>query len=155
MTQEEIKLLLTDLSYRSLYGVKLNIRTQKTPVTLSSVNPENLCVCYTIEGYEFISISNIANCRPYLYPISSMNNEQIDKLFDILKIDKDGNDEDWIKINDVTGIKFFLPTGKWIEDMVKVYDYLNSIHIDYRGLIDSGLAIDVTTVKFDVYGSNG
>lgn len=81
---------------------------------------------------------------PYLRPISSMTEEEMDKLFDILHIDKDGKDEDWIKINDDLGIKFFFPTGKWIENVADAYDYLYSIHIDFRGLITKGLAIEVT-----------
>ena len=72
--------------------------------------------------------------RPYLRPVSSMTDEEMDKLFDILKIDKEGNDEDWIKINDDLGIKFFFPTGKWVENVIEAYDYLNSIHINYRDL---------------------
>jgi hypothetical protein len=71
-----------------------------------------------------------------------MTEEEMDMLFDILKIDKDGNDEDWIKINDDTGIKFFFPTGKWIENVAEAYDYLYSIHIDFRGLIHKGLALE-------------
>lgn len=72
--------------------------------------------------------------RPYLRPVSSMTDEEMNKMFDILHIDRDGNDEDWIKINDDIGIIFFFPTGKFIEDVAEVYDYLNSIHINYRGL---------------------
>ena len=72
--------------------------------------------------------------RPYLRPISDMSLEEIYKLFDILKIDKEGKEDDWIKVNDELGIEFFFPTGKFIEDVVEAYDYLNSIHINYRGL---------------------
>lgn len=78
----------------------------------------------------------------YLRPVSSMTDEEMDKLFDILHIDNDGKDDDWIKINDDLGIKFFFPSGKWIENVIKVYDYLHSIHIDYQGLIKKGLAIE-------------
>lgn len=74
--------------------------------------------------------------RPFLRPVSSMIDKEVDKLFDILKIDKDGNDEDWIKINDALGIKFIFSTGKWAEDVIEAYDYLNSIHINYR-LLDN------------------
>ena len=87
----------------------------------------------------------IEEIKPYLRPISSMTDEEMDRLFDILQIDKDGKDEDWIRINDVYGIKFFFPTGKWIEDVAEAYDYLYSIHIDFRGLIREGLAIEVTS----------
>jgi len=72
--------------------------------------------------------------RPYLRPVSDMSNEEICTLFKILEIDIDGNDENWIKVNDCLGIEFFFPTGKFIGDVAKSYDYLNSIHINYRGL---------------------
>ena len=65
-------------------------------------------------------------------------------MFEILRIDKDGKDEDWIKINECTGIKLFLSTGRYLEDIEELLDYLRSIHIDFNGLIDMGLAIEVT-----------
>ena len=53
---------------------------------------------------------------PYLRPMSSMTEEENKKL-----------DEIWLKHTIVEGA-----------------DYLNSIHVDYRGLIKKGLAIEVT-----------
>ena len=82
--------------------------------------------------------------KPYLRPISSLTEEEMDKIFDILQIDE--NTGDWIKINDALGIKFILPNGRWIEDLAEVYDYLNSIHIDYRGLIEKGLALSLKNI---------
>ena len=52
---------------------------------------------------------------PYLRPMSSMTEEENKKL-----------DEIWLKHTIVEGA-----------------DYLNSIHVDYRGLIKKGLAIEV------------
>ena len=54
--------------------------------------------------------------KPYLRPMSSMTDEENKKL-----------DEIWIKHTIEEGA-----------------DYLNSIHVDYRGLIEKGLAIAVT-----------
>lgn len=85
----------------------------------------------------------------YLRSISSMTDAEMDKLFDILHIDKDGKDDDWIKINDELGIKFFFPTGKWVEDVAEAYNYLNSIHIDYRFLIPKGLAIEASKGMYE------
>ena len=128
MTQEDKELLLKDLSARLPYGVICKSESYKNILFNSSDIP-------LIESEEI---------KPYLRPISSMTEDEMDKLFDILHIDKDGKDEDWIKINDVYGIKFFFPTGKWIENVAEAYDYLYSIHIDFRGLIHKGLAIEVT-----------
>jgi hypothetical protein len=96
--------------------------------------------CKSYDSYN-VSLEDY-HTKIYLRPISSMTEDEMDKLFDVLHIDKDGNDEDWIKINDVLGIKFFFPTGKWVENVAEAYDYLNSIHVDYRGLIEKGLALE-------------
>ena len=57
---------------------------------------------------------SIEHCKPYLRPMSSMTLEENKKL-----------DEIWLKHTIMEGA-----------------DYLNSIHVDYRGLIPKGLAIE-------------
>ena len=37
------------------------------------------------------------------------------------------------------------------ERLIKAFDYLNSIHVDYRGFIELGLAIDVTKLNKNPY----
>jgi len=133
MTQEEKLLLFKVLCGMLPYEVKIQIYNDY----LGTMKDEKLNVYHLSGAYDI----EYRKLRPYLRPISSMTEFEMDKLFDILHIDKDGNDEDWIKINDVLGIKFFFPTGKWVEDVAEAYDYLNSIHIDYRGLIEKGLAL--------------
>ena len=148
MTQEEKQLLLKVLCGMLPYGVKVNYKGLIRP--LFSVSPTQhyqITLDNAIDGehngLEFVSLDvDAVELNPYLRPLSSMTEEEMDKLFDILHIDKDGNDEDWIKINDALGIKFFFPTGKWIENVAEAYDYLNSIHIDYRGMIPIGLALE-------------
>jgi hydroxymethylpyrimidine pyrophosphatase-like HAD family hydrolase len=106
--------------------------------------------CHKTQKYTTNERTNIAEMLdglvwlPYLRPISSLTEEEMDKMFEILRIDKDGKDEDWIKINECTGIKLFLTTGRYLEDIEELLDYLRSIHIDFNGLIDMGLAIEVT-----------
>ena len=131
MTQEDKDLLFKDLCARLPYGVKID-KVLYGATTLHERDIESFR-----NGFDDILI-------PYLRPMSSMTEEEMDRLFDILHIDKDGKDDDWIKINDVYGIKFFFPTGKWIENVAEAYDYLYSIHIDFRGLIHKGLAIAMT-----------
>ena len=139
MKQEDKELLLKDLCARLPYEVKAQYNNEIYNIDYISALYEE--VKLDIANNYTIGISEV---KPYLRPMSSMTDEEMDKLFDILHIDKDGKDEDWIKINDVYGIKFFFPTGKWVEDVADAYDYLNSIHIDYRGLISKGLAMAVT-----------
>lgn len=85
----------------------------------------------------------VEEVRLLLRPISSMTEEEMDKLFDILYVNKEGKDEDWIKINDALGIEFFLPSGRWVEDMDEALNYLRSIHIDINGMIEKGLAYEI------------
>ena len=65
----------------------------------------------------------IINCKPYLFPLSSMTEEQ--------------------QIN----LTKFVANG--INDENILYDWYNKNHFDYRGLIPMGLAIDAT--KLNIY----
>ena len=60
--------------------------------------------------------------KPYLRPMSSMTEEER-KIYAKL---------------------LFADLGGVYEDYYKALDYLHSIHVDYRGLIEMGLAIKVT-----------
>ena len=91
-----------------------------------------------------------ADVKPFLRPISSLTKEECDHIFSLLGITEEGGN--WVKINDLLGIKFIFPEGVWIEDLIKVYDYLDQIHVDYRGLIEDGLAIEAVGEN-DVYSS--
>ena len=141
MAQEDKQLLLQDLCTRLPYGFTVHRYSDNSDIAFKQND---------IDGFgHFLEYSKDDEFKPYLRPVSSMTDEEMDKLFDILHVDKDGNDEDWIKINDDLGIKFFFPTGKWMENVAEAYDYLNSIHIDYRGLISKGLAIEAAERMYE------
>ncbi|MDR1562281.1 MAG: hypothetical protein LBS54_04230 [Dysgonamonadaceae bacterium] len=38
-----------------------------------------------------------------------------------------------------------------LNDQIVFFDYLNELKIDYRGLIDEGLAININTLDFNLY----
>jgi hypothetical protein len=62
--------------------------------------------------------------KPFLRPMSSMTEEEKENYFNL-------RTKAWdVHINDY-----------WYYDNFESYDYLNSIHVDYRGLIEKGLAI--------------
>ena len=154
MTEANKKLLLIELCARLPYNVTCqftwtycNETTDgEEVVAKENDNIRNIDIhTKEIQADYYGEWVDLENCKPYLRPISSMTDEEMDKLFDILNIDKDGKDEDWIKINDVLGIKFFFPTGKWVEHVALAYDYLYSIHLDFRGLIHLGLAFPAPT----------
>lgn len=147
MTQEDKELLLKDLCARLPYGVKMN------HVADDEINPLNLIgiagSMITLAGNGGFSSTDIEEYKPYLFPLSSMTEEQsmeLFKLFGISLVDSIG--ADYIKINDCTGITFFLNKGFDVETHLdKLIEWLNKNHFDYRGLIPLGLALDATRLN--------
>lgn len=148
MTQEEKRLLLIDLCGRLPYGVMIKDTYCGHYGRLVEIGCK---FAYFVSKLNSNTLdAQLCHVKPYLRPLSSMTESEMDKLFDILHIDKDDNGEDWIKINDVLGIKFFFSTGRWVENVIEAYDYLNSIHIDYRGLIPMGLALETPVGMYKI-----
>ena len=133
MTRENKELLLQDLCARLPY----KIRCSYYDICLSAhCNGE----IYGIENKEYAIVDGrciaIEFIKPYLFPLSSMTEEQKRKY---------------------NSLRDFVPTyhyeyGDIVED-TELYDnwesidYLIANHFDYRGLIDMGLAIDATGLK--------
>ena len=122
MKKEDKDLLLKDLCARLPYGVKCIVTKSRTEEGQKGDVGKMVTIC--LEGVDCIDTSHFfsefGNFKPYLIPISSMTEEQL-KLFD--------------------GV--FLPNGHVVASDLG-FDYLNSINVDYRGLIPMGLAIDAT-----------
>ena len=122
MTQEDKELLFKDLCARLLFGVKVRYSSYKEFITctVQSINPvyDNVYLWSKNACFSPVSISKI---KPYLFPMSSMTEEQ---QLDLTKFVANG-------IN-----------GKNI-----LYDWYNKNHFDYRGLIEKGLAIDATNLN--------
>lgn len=76
--------------------------------------------------------------KPYLFPLSSMSEDQRKYITDRWGI----NEEFDFEINPDWG-EYFVELG----DIVDFIDWLNENHFDYRGLIEKGLAIDATGLK--------
>lgn len=142
MTQNEKELLLKDICARLTYSVKAKYY---------GAEEERECID-VIEGiYPFdneIIIGQyglkVEAIKPYLFPLSSVTEEQVNELFSIFELNETLED-DYIKVNEVTGITFLLRNGFDVEEhLEKLMDWLNKYHFDYRGLIPMGLAIDAT-----------
>lgn len=142
MTQENKELLLKDLCARLPYGIK---------VESVFINPDTKehksCGIEVFDATSILMIRDrLGEFKPYLFPLSSMTEEQsieLFKLFGISLVDSIG--ADYIKINECTGITFFLNKGFDVETHLdKLIDWLHKNHFDYRGLIPIGLAIDAT-----------
>lgn len=153
MTQEEKMLLIKDLSARLPYAVTVEhtsgFRGTLHDITVHHIYDENDnvhdAICYTDFFGDEDSIY-IEYFKPYLFPMSSMTDEQAIELFNIFGISLvDSVGANYIKINEITGITFFFQNGFDVETHLdKLINWLNKNHFDYRGLIEKGLAIDAT-----------
>lgn len=126
MTQEDKELLLKDLCARLNTNLVCSIyRTDDQGVGYRNEILYGYC---NIEGWdEFyfekdcgISIDYVSKIKPYLFPLSSMTEEQKSQY------------------------NFYLTRIVFAYDASLLIDWLNKNHFDYRGLIKKGLAIDAT-----------
>ena len=130
MTQEEKDLLLKDLCARLPYGVKVRT-TYISPKTKKrdDVGIDVLCavgISMLIEGYE--------EHKPYLFPLSSMTEEQKKEYDTIIYSDIELHSERYYDVID-------------IDEFEVLMDFYHKHHIDYRGLIPMGLANDATELN--------
>ena len=112
MTQEEKQLLLIDLCARLPYGVEIICGESKISLTLTP---------HMLE--EISKDNNKLEWKPYLRPMSSMTEEEVEKY------------------NELCGCNAPFP-GIIEESVAEFLDWLNSHHFDYRGLIEKGLALE-------------
>ena len=118
MTQEDKELLLKDICSRIPYGVKCQCFDERTIATLTGVKSKSKLYFDELDWKEFDGIVNIDYCKPYLFPLSSMTEEQ------------------------KTSHNFLKHSA--YANPVKLIDWYIKNHFDYRGLIPIGLAIDAT-----------
>lgn len=135
MTQEEKDLLLKDLCARLPYGVKMNhiADDEHSPKTLIGVAKDMI----TLEGLGGYECVDVEDYKPYLFPLSSMTEEQQEE-FDKIYADDMQVVANNLK-NRLDGQPYETNFGHF-----RHIDWLNKNHFDYRGLIPMGLAIDAT-----------
>lgn len=151
MTQEEKQLLLKDLCARLPYGVICRLSAKDTDVSIT----EKL----EIGGLEHF-ISGTMDIKPYLRPLSSITREEElhiklnlgfylhDGVFDNVDIfttsgiyDRDGNYYPPEKCRCTVQITIY--------KVLEFLHYLHSHHLDYRGLIEKGLALEAPEGMYD------
>lgn len=131
MKQEERQLLLQDLCARLPWGIKVQYDNKIYSIDYVSVEYEEVKLDI-LDNYT-VGISNI---KPYLRPLSSMTEEEKRKYYSII-----GGKKPYDCDYSAYPIEY-----KFIYEWdIKMYmDFVNSRHLDYRGLIPKGLAIEVT-----------
>lgn len=139
MIQEEKELALRDLCARLPYGI--NCEYQGKVHGIVGFNHGKVTIYEHFQSEPKFPF--VEEVKLYLFPLSSINEEQSKELFKLFGISL--ADSDYIKINECTGITFFLDKGFDVETHLdKLIDWLNKNHFDWRGLIEKGLAIDAT-----------
>lgn len=133
MTKEDRQLLLKDLATRLPYGLYATVRDPEEnddfqPFEVLGIKEDLVWVRNTMIGVDHFDTIEVV--KPYLRPMSSMMKEEKHELlkFGVVNLDKYNN------AIDVCCVGF--------ENHAKAQDYLNSIHVDYRGMIEKGLAIE-------------
>lgn len=117
MTQEDKELLLKDLCSRLPYGVEVEYDNCICELLSIDKDNEELTIWKSF-GYK--PGVKLENCKPYLFPLSSMTEEQKKEYKHFVAFS--GN-----------------PAGS-----ANFIDWLNSHYFDWRGLIPKGLAKDAT-----------
>ena len=129
MTQEDKDLLLKDLCsrlpYRVLFKYKGEYGEEPEPQILFELNNVMVNTHYELEG-----------CKPYLRPMSSMTEEE-EGGYNLLQGLSHLAEQHWTA-NDGNVCRYS-----------DAMDWLNSHHFDYRGLIEKGLAIEVTEEMYN------
>lgn len=148
MTQEDKKLLLRDLCSRLPCGVKIHLEDFPNATLIGVVNEGIILHCDKY-NYTYDTSWNIEYIKPYLFPLSSMTEEQIEKLKEELCNMYDPyHDYESYENWGVEVFKKHIHSDNYkftfTADMV---DWLNKNHFDYRGLIPMGLAIDATNLN--------
>lgn len=136
MTQEEKQLLLIDLCSRLPYKVKIqgiNSDNETVVEELFTIGiEEDIFDCNMIE---YVSV------KPYLFPLSSMTEEQREEFLNIQ------SEERKILFDALVKYRYEKEDNIPIIPSPKHIDWLNKNHFDYRGLIPMGLALDCTNLN--------
>ena len=114
MIQEDKELLIKDLCARLPYGIKAQDYDDEPPFTI--VAYDGLCF-WDDDEWEH----KVDKIKPYLFPLSSITEEQIKEF------------------NSITQ-----KCSTYIGKSILLTDFCNKHHIDWRGLIEKGLALDAT-----------
>lgn len=128
MTQEDKELLIKDLSARLPYGVKCYDEAQREVGVFKHFEYDGFGRIHNGRGVRFIE-----NIKPYLFPMSSMTEEQKEEYQYIVNYISPDDTENW------TEGEFI-----YVNQIEQLLHFYHKSHLDYRNLIGKGLALDAT-----------
>ena len=140
MTQEDKELLLKDLCSRLPYEVKCIIDEMYLTGDMIKGGYDKIQELYGITYEGNVELLNmdyhmpIESIKPYLFPLSSMTDEQRKEYEGIIYKNIELHCERYYDVIDV-------------DDFDCLIDFYHKNHLDYRGLIRLGLALDATNLN--------
>mgnify|MGYP006333450219 CR=1 FL=1 len=134
LSKEEKELLLKDLCARLPYGVICKEYYAKVEGKLVQIGI-HYYMCLLSNDYGKNEFAYVPNCKPYLFPLSSMTEEQKKYI-----ADRWGINENFEFEIDPNWGKYFVELG----DAVGFINWCYENHLDINGLIPRNLAIDAT-----------
>ena len=141
MTQENKQQLLKDICARLPYGVKVCYVTlpDSMPKAWDLIGmPAPHLADIIVEGkYRFAACDVEENIRPYLRPMSSMTEEECITLSKLIPYETDA----WKYIK--TPIPLYIAN-------IEQFDFFHRHHLDWRGLIQKGLALEAPEGMYSV-----
>ena len=143
MKQEDEELLLQDLCARLPYNPMVEYKDKNYNVL--GITHERLVLCKPFMSHTLDEHPLVKEVKPYLLPLSSMTEEQmeeLEELCDMYTPDDDYRPYAYLGIKVL--YKHVLDDGYKFGFKSYVIDWFNKNHFDYRGLIEKGLAIDAT-----------
>ena len=131
MTQEDKELLLKDLCARLPYKVKVCLYKKEA------------CILMGIDGNEvYLDVDSdsfyVENIKPYLRPMSSMTEDERKYIEDKCAFTTIG------PIGGNFSLVMPVIAAEWL------IDFYNSHHLDWRGLIRMGLALEAPEGMYDI-----
>lgn len=147
MTNEEKQLLLKDLCARLPYNPWVLVEFEGSNQEWKTTLKQEYCVDY-ISGKRTKLYSCEITVKPYLRPLTSMTEEERKEYKDMNVLD---NCDEFSNIE--KNIEDIKKNGE--ENYIQLprthaQDYLNSIHVDYRGLIEKGLALEALEGMYEI-----
>ncbi len=143
--KEKINLVLVDICGRLPYGVIAKNCKNKFDVP-ANLLPDVIGIKMLIAEYDL---------KPYLRPMSSMTEEEQQQLKKLIceHLNSGYSEDEWSAwlLYDKTGIKNGIGGETfYFYEMPFIYDWLNSHHFDYRGLIEEELALEAPENMYKV-----
>ena len=121
MEQQDKDLMMRDLCSHLPYGVRVEYQGEMNSTIYDVLGLAHGRVVLCLPFMSNTSCPLVEEVKPYLFPMSSMTEEQEREIVSIT----------YSNHNDMVIASLTI-------------DWLNKNHFDYRGLIDKGLAIDAT-----------